>query len=172
MSTKTHETKLTLSALCNALIQGVTSLADPTLTLDGKVYTKDAALAPLRACVAAIEATAATHAAWSKAVQDERDAVAAARAMIALLKPYLKVRLGKSNPALQSEFGIEPAKQPHRTVAVKSTAIAKGKATRTARHTMGPKQRKGVTGAVAAPPAPPAEPAPPATPGPQKPPTG
>jgi hypothetical protein len=159
-----RETKLTLSVLCNALIEGLTPLADPTFTLDGKVYPKDAVLAPLHAYVVAVEATSASRAAWSKAVQDEHDAATAARAMIALLKPYLKVRLGKSNPALQSEYGIAPARKAEKTVAVKSTAIAKAKATRIARHNMGPKKRKGVTGATAAatPETPPATSKPPA----------
>jgi hypothetical protein len=172
MSSNNHDTKLSLSAQCDALVQGVTSLADPTLTLDGKPYTKDAVLAPLRACVTAIAATSAAHSAWSQAVQQEHDAIAAARAMIALLKPYLQVRLGKSNPALQSQFGIAPAKKGEKTVAVKSTAIAKAKATRAARHTMGPKQRKAVTGATAAP-SPAEQPAAPApSPAAPKPPAG
>jgi hypothetical protein len=163
MSTQNHDTKLALSAQCTALVQGVNSLPDPTLTLDGKTYSKAAVVAPLNACVAAIAATATAHTAWTQSVQNERDAVAAARAMIAALKPYLRVRLGKNNPALQSEFGVPPAKKTQKTVAVKSTAIAKAKATRVARHTMGPKQKTSVKGApapatTATPPAPGAKP--------------
>jgi hypothetical protein len=163
MSSNSKSNKLTVLSTCTALVQGVNSLTDATFTLDGQTYMKAAVLAPLNACTAAIAATATAHSSWTAAVQAERTAVAAATAMIAVLKPYLKVRLGKSNPTLKSQFGVAPAKAAKKPVAVKSAAIAKAKATRTARHTMGTKQRASIKGTVAAPAAPAPE-TPPATP--------
>jgi hypothetical protein len=154
MSTNTKSNKLSLVSTCTALVQGVNTLTDTTFTLDGQTVSKAAVLAPLNACIAAITATTTAHSNWTASVQAERTAVAAAVAMIAVLKPYLKVRLGKSNPVLKSEFGVAPAKAAKKPVAVKSAAIAKAKATRAARHTMGTKQRAGIKGAVATPPAP------------------
>jgi hypothetical protein len=154
MSSNNKSNKLSLISTCTALVQGVNALTDATFTLDGQTYTKAAVLAPLNACIAAIAATTTAHSNWTASVQAERTAVAAAVAMIAVLKPYLKVRLGKSNPSLKSEFGVAPAKPAKKPVAVKSAAIAKAKATRAARHTMGPKQKASIKGTAAAPAAP------------------
>ena len=45
-----------------------------------------------------------------------------------------------------ADFGLKPDKEPEKSVAVKAEAIAKAKATRDARHTMGKRQRKKVRG--------------------------
>jgi hypothetical protein len=151
MTTNKKDTKLEMSSTCAALLQGVNALPDSTFEMDGQTYAKAAVLGPLNAFIAAVAATTATHSAWLKAVQDEEAAAGAAHAMVAILKPYLRARLGKSNPALQSKFGVAPVKKAKKPVAVKSAAIAKSKATRAARHTMGSKQRASVKGTVAAP---------------------
>jgi hypothetical protein len=75
------------------------------------------------------------------------------------LKQFLQSRYGKNAPELQ-KFGFTPAKVPQRSVASKAAGIALSEATRTARNTMGKKQRLEVTGTVAAPAAPSPAPAP------------
>jgi hypothetical protein len=60
-----------------------------------------------------------------------------------------------------ADFGFTPQKVPAITAEAQATAVEKNRATRAARHTMGPKQKKLVTGTVAPTTAPsPATPAP------------
>ena len=48
------------------------------------------------------------------------------------------------------DFGFPPRKKPVRTVVAKSHAVAQSKATRAARHTLGPKQKDQIKGTVTA----------------------
>jgi len=95
------------------------------------------------------------------------DAVIAAKAQRATMTPLLTgfrtyVLNQFKDASIISEFGFAPLKEPARPVAVKAAAATKAKATRTARHTMGAKQKKSVTGTTTAPAA--TTPATPATP--------
>jgi hypothetical protein len=53
-----------------------------------------------------------------------------------------------SSPDVLADFGLAPKARAQVTVEAKAVAAAKRKATRAARHTMGPKQKKGITGVV------------------------
>jgi hypothetical protein len=159
MTTKNSNAKSALITLCRALVSGVQALPDPTFLLGGQAIAKAAVVAPLQAYVDAAGKTAADEATWHIAVQAEQAAEATARAMIDLLKPTLQGRLGKSNPQLQTQFGLTPAKKAQPSVAVKAKSAAKGTATR--------RQKKAAVAAVTAPVSPAAAapaPAAPATP--------
>jgi hypothetical protein len=52
------------------------------------------------------------------------------------------------SPDTLAEFGMTAPKKAERSAAVKAGAVAKNKATRVARHTMGKNQKKAVKGAV------------------------
>jgi hypothetical protein len=106
------------------------------------------------------------YAAAYKAVDDADDAHKTALAVRSAIKPQAVTRrkqiraaikgvLGRANPAL-SKFGMTPDKprQPL-TVEEESLKVAKAKATRAARHTMGKKQKEAIKGEVPPPPAPP-----------------
>jgi hypothetical protein len=138
-----RDNKLEFVSLCQSLITGVQSLADATLTIDGQTLTKAQVLEPLTDYVAAEALVAPADAAYHAAVLKAHGTEAAARAMVANLKPYLKVRLGKSNPALKSQFGVSPAKTPQRTAATKAEAATKAKATRAKNHPKAPKPAAG-----------------------------
>ncbi len=139
MTANRRDNKLEFVSLCQSLIAGVQSIPDPTLTIDGQTLTKAQVLQPLTDYVAAEALVAPADAAYHAVVQKAHGAEAAARAMVANLKPYLKVRLGKSNPALKSQFGVTPTKEPQRTAATKAEAATKAKATRAKNHPKAPK---------------------------------
>ena len=139
MTTNRIDNKLAFVTLCQSLIAGVQSIPDATLTIDGQTLAKALVLEPLNDYVAAEALVAPAEAAYHAAVQKAHGAEAPARDMVANLKPYLKVRLGKANPALKSQFGVAPAKAPQRTAATKAEAATKAKATRAKNHPKAPK---------------------------------
>jgi hypothetical protein len=99
----------------------------------------------IAAADAATKAKAALH-----------DAVIAAKTQRATMTPLLTgfrtyILNQFKDASIISDFGFTPQKEPARTVADKATAATKAKATRTARHTMGAKQKKSVTGTTTAP---------------------
>jgi hypothetical protein len=99
----------------------------------------------IAAADAATKAKAALH-----------DAVIAAKTQRATMTPLLSgfrtyVLNQFKDASVIAEFGLTPQKASTRTVAVKAAAATKAKATRAARNTMGPKQKKSVTGKSTAP---------------------
>ncbi|MGO9833919.1 MAG: hypothetical protein ACLP1X_06870 [Polyangiaceae bacterium] len=125
-----------LMALTSILIRGVGYTPAQLITL----LQNDIAAAD-----AATKAKAALH-----------DAVTAAKTQRATMGPLLVgfrtfVLNQFKDASVISDFGFSPQKEPTRLVADKATAATKAKATREARHTMGPKQKKTVTGTSTAP---------------------
>lgn len=139
MATKHTDTKLEFLTLCQSLITGFEALPDTTFVIDGQTLTKQQVLQPLQDYVAAEALVVPAEAAYHATVQKAHGAEAPARAMVANVKPYLRTRLGKSNPALKSQFGVTPAKTPQRTAATKAEAATKAKATRAKNHPKAPK---------------------------------
>jgi hypothetical protein len=165
MPTNTNA-KAPLITLCNALAAGVQALPDTEFVASGQTIQKTAVVTPLQAYVAATQQTAVTEAAWHASVQKEQAAEAAARAMIEEIKPVLQGRYGKSNPQLETQFGIPPVKKAQTSAATKAAAAAKAKATRQLLGTKGSKQKKAAIAAAGAPsPATPASPEPAVAPG-------
>jgi hypothetical protein len=95
----------------------------------------------LRADVDAAKATATAK------VAAESAELPALNAFMSALIAYIKVAYGASPQAL-ADFGIQPKKRAPLTVEAKTVQVAKAVATRKARHTMGPRQKKGIHGAV------------------------
>jgi hypothetical protein len=149
-SSKKTNAKSVLVMLCTALIAGIEALPDSSFVLGTQTLTKAQILAPLQAYVASTLQTAADETAWHLSLQGEHVAEAAAKGMVELLKPYLQGRLGKSNPQLQTQFGISPVKKPQASVATKAKAAEKAVATRELLGTKGPKQKKAAIQAAAA----------------------
>lgn len=118
--------------LCTALSAGLKALSDTTLPVEGGSIPKTDVTGPLDAFVAAATAVGPAQAAYRGTVQKKRDAQKAARAAIALVVPYLKIRYGKHNPELESLFGVTPDKVPQPKVAAKAAGAAKGAAKRKA----------------------------------------
>jgi hypothetical protein len=119
----------------------------PSVTLDGKTYTPAALRALFDADTAAMDRTDTATAARQKAVAEERRAHAVTHKVTLALKQFLYVSFGEKNHVMLGKFGFAPPKAKEmKTVKTKATAVEKRNATREARGTMGPKQRKKIKG--------------------------
>jgi sulfite reductase beta subunit-like hemoprotein len=135
------------------------------------VATKDIATA-LQARIATAKAATTTRATWQSAVQADRDERTKTKTLVSVVKQTLLASFAGQIDTL-ADFGLTPRKPRVVTPEEKVAAAAKAKATRAARHTMGKKQKAGITGTVAptspaptAPSAPTPNPTPPAAPAP------
>jgi hypothetical protein len=133
MSTSSKINKQTFASECSALITGVTAMTDKSFLMGGGTVAKADALQPMQDYVDAEEEVTTTDAAYRAAVAKAHAAEVPALAMVADLKPYLRARLGKTNPALKSQFGIDPIQPPTTKVATKAAGVAKASATRKAK---------------------------------------
>ena len=85
---------------------------------------------------------------YEKAIQAREAAAPAALDRLQQIRAALKGAIGKRNPDLLA-FGITPDQEPAPlTVEQKLARAAKAKATRAARHTMGPKQKAAIKGQI------------------------
>ncbi|HEX4447255.1 MAG TPA: hypothetical protein VH044_10985 [Polyangiaceae bacterium] len=123
-----------------------------------KIYQDRAAIA---------QAAEAAHAATTAAVKMERDKRAQTASVTRAFRRIVQGMFAES-PDTLADFGLKPLKVGTKTVATKSGAIAKTKATRVARHTLGSKQKEKIKGTVS----PTAPEVPPTAPTPVTPPTG
>jgi hypothetical protein len=155
MSQSITTTKLSVEAEYRALISGINTelVGVDTFALAGQSLTRVDLLARLQSRVDAAEATKAAQAAWHNAVQSEHAVNTEIAPLRTAMKAILVARYGKDSQKLQL-FGYPPTMPAKKTVAIKGLGVVRAKATRTARHTMGKKQKKGIKGVVATPPAP------------------
>jgi hypothetical protein len=126
---------------------GSLQIPDPII-LDTKSYTKAQIAQVLNGAISATDAATAAKAAAKVAVATAATQRAQAIELRSLLHLLIEVQLGKTSPVL-AQLGFAPPPTT-RTVAEKSAAADKAKATRTARHTMGKKQRAAITGSTVA----------------------
>ena len=106
-----------------------------------KSTSKLQTLIDLRSDVDAAKATATAK------IATETAQAPALLALMGALGSYVKATFG-SSPDVLADFGLAPKARAQVTVETKAVAAAKRKATRAARHTMGPKQKKAITGVV------------------------
>jgi hypothetical protein len=136
----------------------------PSLTIAGTSHPTAAIIAVLQARIDAAKATVPSRAIWQTTVQADRDERAKTKAFVSGIRQAVQVAFAGSIDTL-ADFGLKPRKtRTPRTPEEKAAAVAKAKATRAARHTMGSKQKAKVTGAAphaaaATPPSPAAAPA-------------
>ena len=126
------------------------------VTLGGASYTPAALTALLQADLDAMALSGNTDAAHRSAVAAERVKHAQVNPVLRLFKALVISQFGDDPGAakLLEDFGYVPRKPSTRTLKNKTAAQDKAKATRVARHTLGPKQKQEITG----------QPVPPATP--------
>ncbi|MGH7271339.1 MAG: hypothetical protein ACREJ3_13000 [Polyangiaceae bacterium] len=149
MSTINRPTIKTRNA---AVLSGIDKHIPASITLGGTAYTLSTLKAVFQAQSAAIDAADAQHKAWADAVAAAKAEGKKANATYASLRSYVIGQYGKTANAILNDFGMSiPKPVGVKTVQAKSTAAAKRAATRVARHTMGKKQRKSVTGMVSVP---------------------
>jgi hypothetical protein len=142
-------TKVDLQTAYLSLIAGLLAYFQPgdPFALAAGVMTRDQLIAMFQQFVAAAEATKSSNAVWRSDVQAERAMEQMVAPVRVGLTSILQGKFGKSGTPLL-KFGIAPLKAPVKTTAVKTAAVAKAKATRTARGTKGSKQKKDIVGNV------------------------
>jgi hypothetical protein len=119
-----------------------------TLTLVGVSYTPAALKTVLTNDLATQTATTALLGQYTVAVQAANQSKAKAQALLKLLRSFLVSQYGSNLAAVLKDFGYSTAstRPPKKTVKEKVLAVDKSLATRAARHTLGKKQKKEVTG--------------------------
>jgi hypothetical protein len=133
----------------DGLLNGLGELPqNQVFTLAGKQLTVAAVSAELRAFLDLLGAVDKARALLGSCVAAARKGYPPLRQRVRDLRAYIQATYGASNPML-SRFGMRyrSRKKPRPNIA--ATAIEKRKATREARHTMGPKQKAKVRGKAA-----------------------
>jgi hypothetical protein len=97
--------------------------------------------------IAAANAAVTAEATRTAAVNANRSKRAETSTFVSSLKRVVQGMFSQS-PDTLADFGLKAPRAGKKTVAVLATAVAKGKATRAARHTMGSKQKEKVKGTV------------------------
>ncbi len=131
------------------LIAGVEKHFTATsLFLEGKSYTAAEAVALLQERLDVTSTADAAYATWLSKVDAERAKVTETKKFVSALRKLVVAMFGSSVETL-ADFGIAPRKQP---AALKtedlSLKVARQRATRAARHTLGSKQRSKIVGEV------------------------
>ena len=122
------------------------------LVLAGKTYPPAALQQFLQADIDANDRATAARAAWLDAVKAANAADDEADVVLRAVRAQVMARHGEAQEAetVLVDFGYAPRRKVSRTVEEKTAAVAQAKATREARHTMGPKAKATVRGVVPA----------------------
>jgi hypothetical protein len=173
MSTKSNS-KLNVTqqnAADQALVDGFNkhqATLPASLIIGGVAVPTATIISTLSSRIAARAAVVPARATYQALVQANRDELSKSKALVSGAREALKVMFAGQVETL-ADFGLKPRKAPTpRTPEQKAVSVAKAKATRAARHTMGPKEKAKITGEnpQGLPPVAPPPPAPPApTPG-------
>lgn len=144
-------TRTALRAADQKLIDGIQKnlATTPSLTVGSQTMTPAALEAVLQGRITTGNAVVTAEAAWQAALQaDAKERTTTAP----LVKSFKRIVVGmyEQSPDTLAQFGLKAPKSRAPSVATKALAVAKTKATRTARHTMGSQQKKAVTGTVTA----------------------
>jgi hypothetical protein len=135
----------------NDLVAGVQhyfTASNTSLTVAGVTLPPAAVIAALQSRVKAADATALAVANLAKAYADEAANEQATRAVVNGVK-QLALMMYAHDPEALSLFGLAPRKVPAPpTLEEKEVRVAKAKATRLARGTMGPRAKAKVKGTV------------------------
>ena len=151
MGTKPKFNRVEQLTADQALVDGLTKYADKlsALMVGGAPVKVADVVAALNAEIAAENAVAPAKATWEAAVQAAKDQRAKTKATLTGVKQSIQLMFAGQAEAL-GDFGLKPRKEPApRTPQQKAAAVAKAKATRAARGTMGTQQKKAVKGDVA-----------------------
>jgi hypothetical protein len=148
MTTKPN--KATLQARCQSAVVGITKYLSSvsTLILDGTSFTVADLTKLLASAATSATVTADAKGQYQAAVKAEGITRSQILTALEALQRYVVSQYGKTNVAVLNAFGFSttPAKKPSsQTNAVK---VQKIRATRTARHTMGPRQKAQIHGVV------------------------
>jgi hypothetical protein len=152
MSAGGNPNRVARLARINQVIAGIEKYfsSTPAILLGGTSYTPAALVAMLQQAVADIQQASISKAALAADVQTQRNTVAKIGPVLRYMKAFVTAQFGDTQDSAKKleDFGYTPRKARTTTVAVKAEAAAKGKATREARGTKGPKQKASIKGNV------------------------
>lgn len=120
------------------------------MTFGGTVYTSTQLIAFFQSQIDAINTVASTKAAWKGAVVSHKTINAAMSIVLLGFRSYVR-QMFAGDTATLADFGIVTKKRATPTPAAKVVAAAKARSTRTARGTMGPKQKAAIHGTLTGP---------------------
>jgi hypothetical protein len=143
------ETKGTVVALAKQLIAGTNKHLTSTtqVPLGGSSFTSAQVIEKLQTLVNLRQDVDATKASTKAKLVAETTQMPALRTFMGTLVTFIKAAYA-NQPDVLADFGISPKVRTPLTAAAKTAAVAKRKATREARHTMGAQQKKSVKGTV------------------------
>ena len=147
MGKKTNRTSLL--SRDSAMIAGVGKhLKGVTLTLLGKTFTDTQIVSALQAGIDAENAATAARTALAAAVQAALKQRSDSKDFDAALKQTV-LAMFRNQPEVLSDFGLAPPKKRAKpTTEQNAVKAAKNRATRAARHTVGPVKKQAITGDV------------------------
>ncbi len=117
------------------------------IVVDGSSYAPADIVKGLAASIDAADATASATAAFHKATAAEKATNGKGDALYSGLKAFLVTQY-KTQPETLADFGISLGSKQVPDASTVATAVEKRAATRTARHTMGKRQKAAVKGTV------------------------
>ena len=131
------------------LIAGINKhLKGVTLRVAGQSLTAKQAVGLFQGQVDAISATTTAKANWQAAVKSEQTEMASTKIVAAAIRKAILIMFSQNADTL-ADFGLAPPKpRTPPTVSEKTARVAKARATRAARHTMGKKQKAAIKGVV------------------------
>ena len=141
--------KVTLVQRVRDLIAG-TMKHSPTgpLSLGGRAFTAQSLIQFLQDMENAISQVDTAKASWKGALKNLADAQAKVGPTLGAYRSWVQATYGNA-PATLADFGLAPPKaRAPLTTEQQAAAVAKRKATKAARHTMGTVQKKAVKGNV------------------------
>jgi hypothetical protein len=140
---------IVLIAQLGQLISGLQkNQPNGTIVIDGTSYTTTELIQLLQALIDALSSTVAARTAYRDAVHQSDALLKTDGPTVTALKASLRITYGPDSSTL-SQYGLSPRKVTVRTAEEKAIAAEKARATRAARHTMGKKAKKAITGATA-----------------------
>jgi hypothetical protein len=134
------------------LIDAITAnAAGKAMVLGGVTMTPDQAIAKLQAIIILLKAATDARVASTVAVRAVRSERPGAAQFVLDIQDWARVMFGTDDKAL-SAFGLKKKKAPKPRTAEEQTLVnQKSAATRKARHTLGPREKKAIHGAPVAP---------------------
>jgi hypothetical protein len=145
MSTTGKVTKVTLAQHVRDLVAG-TKKHSPNgqLTLGGEAFTAQTLIQTLQSLGDALSTVDSAKASWKDALKNLVDVKAKVRPLLGAYDSWVAATYGDA-PSILADFGITPPKARTPLTADQTVAaVAKRKATRAVRHTLGPKQKKSI----------------------------
>jgi hypothetical protein len=149
MRTTKQITTVTLAKRVRDLVAG-TQKHPPSgqFTLAGQEFTAQSLILALQSLENAISKVDTAKAGWNDALKELTTTRAKVDPVMGAYRSWVEAMYGTA-PATLAEFGLAPRKaRTPMTTEKKVVAVAKREATRTARHTAGPKQKAGIKGDV------------------------